>query len=641
MFKTLLIANRGEIACRIIRTCRAMGVRSVAVYSEADRDAVHVGLADEAVCIGPAEARLSYLDIGAILDAARETGAEAIHPGYGFVAENADFASACAAAGLTFVGPSPAAISRMGSKIEAKAVAEAIGVPVVPGYYGDDQSDQNLAAEAQRLGAPLLIKASAGGGGRGMRRVDDIADFANALASARAEALAAFGNGDVLLERYVERPRHIEVQLLCDRHGTALHLYERDCSVQRNHQKVIEEAPAPDLSAALRDRLTGDALKLATAIAYDSVGTVEFILDRDSGEIYFLEMNTRLQVEHPVTEMITGLDIVEWQIRVAAGQALPFAQSDIQIDGWAMEARVAAEDPAQAYRPQVGRVRYYRQPTGDNVRVDSGLEAGQEITPYYDSMIAKVIAHGPDRDAARTRLGQAAADMRIGGLGTNIAFLTDILSHADFAAADIDTTFIARAFADGWQAPTPTPRHLAAAARAFVRARNDAESLNPWQSLGAWRLTGNPGTGVVYVSQANAPPVAVHVTENNNENNNEDDDEDDIHVEGALVTIFESPATHEFSVHLPEQVLLGRAGARHDGGDILRAPMPGLVAAVLVEAGQRVEAGQTVVVLEAMKLMQDLSAPRDGVIATINCQPGDTVSGGAVLIEFETEEKNP
>lgn len=632
MFKTLLIANRGEIACRIIRTCRALGVRSVAVYSEADRDGVHVGLADAAVCIGPAEARLSYLDFDALLDAARETGAEAIHPGYGFVAENADFAAACAAAGITFVGPKPGAIVRMGSKIEAKAVAEALGVPVVPGYYGDDQSDQNLAAEAQRLGTPLLIKASAGGGGRGMRRVDDIVGFDSALASARAEALAAFGNADVLLERYIERPRHIEVQLLCDQHGTALHLYERDCSVQRNHQKVIEEAPAPDLSAALRDRLTSDALKLAAAIDYDSVGTVEFIFDRDSGEIYFLEMNTRLQVEHPVTEMITGLDIVAWQIRVAAGEALPFSQSDIQINGWAMEARIAAEDPAQAYRAQVGRVRHYREPTGDNVRIDSGLEAGQEITPYYDSMIAKVIAHGPDRAAARRRLGQAVVDFRIAGIGTNTAFLADILYHAAFAAGDIDTTFITRTFPDGWQAPATTTHHIEAAARAFVHARNEAgtgQSLGPWQSLGGWRLTGNTGTGVVYVSQADVPPVAVHVPEG--------DDENDVHVEGADVTIFEGAATHDFCVQLPEQVLLVSGAARHDGGDVLCAPMPGLIAEVLVEVGERVDAGQTVVVLEAMKLMQDLAAPRDGVIAAINCRNGDTVSGGAVLIEFETD----
>jgi len=642
MFSTILIANRGEIACRILRSCRALGIKTVAVYSEADRDAVHVELADDAVCIGPAEARLSYLDIDAILDAAKQSGADAIHPGYGFLAENAAFAEACAAANITFIGPSPGVIARMGSKIEAKAVAIAAGVPVVPGYSGDDQSDQNLTTQAETLGVPLLIKASAGGGGRGMRRVDDLTDFGQALASARAEAKAAFGDGDVLLEKLITRPRHIEVQLLSDRHGTHLHLHERDCSIQRNHQKVIEEAPAPDLPADTRQRLTDDALKLARVIGYDSAGTAEFMLDRDSGEIYFLEMNTRLQVEHPVTELITGLDIVEWQIRIAAGEALPFAQGDIQVQGWAIEARIAAEDPAFGYRPQTGTVNIYREPAGEGVRVDTGLRAGLEITPYYDSMMAKLIAHGPDRAAATARLSQALHEFHIGGVGHNIGFLADIIATPAFAAGDVDTTFICRAFPAGWQSAEPTTHHLAEAALAFYLDQTAIEMNSPWQSLGAWRLTEAQGSAVLFVGDDKIP---VRISGRAGDHRVEIDGEtfttfDNADVNGSTVTLFRDAACFDITVQLPEQALLNpHQFTNHGTGDAVSAPMPGLVAGVLVEAGQSVEAGETVVVLEAMKLMQNLCSPKSAMIAAVHCRPGETVSGGAVLIEFEKEEE--
>ena len=651
MFKSLLIANRGEIACRVIRTCRALGIETIAVYSEADGDAPHVGMADQAVCLGPAEARLSYLDSAAVLAAARQTGAEAIHPGYGFLSENADFAQACEDAGLTFIGPSPDVIARMGSKIEAKALARGVGLPVVPGYFGDDQSDQKLLHEADRLGAPLLIKASAGGGGRGMRRVDDLAEFDQALAAALAEAEAAFGNADVLLERYIERPRHIEVQLLCDRHGHSLHLFERDCSVQRNHQKVIEETPAPGLPTERRDLLTGYAVTLAEAIGYDSVGTVEFIFDRDRDEFYFLEVNTRLQVEHPVTEMVTGLDLVEWQIRVANGEVLPFAQDDIELEGWAMEARIAAEDPALDYRPQTGRVSLYRAPNGDGMRVDSGLCSGLDITPYYDSMMAKVIAHGANREAARARLHQALQQFHIGGVGSNIAFLADIVAHPDFTAADVDTTFIQRAFPDGWTSAPPSPQHIAEAVLAFFTAPGASENSSPWQSLGAWRLTaaaGNPGAAVLYVSQTGTTPAPVRIVFDDGAYIVEIagqapihlapvDGIVDAHVDKSSVTLFRDAAAHEFLVQLAEQALLGRPTPVRGGGSAVSAPMPGLIAEVLVGAGDVVEAGQTVVVLEAMKLMQNLGAPRAGTVASVNCSTGETVDGGAVLIEFESE----
>jgi 3-methylcrotonyl-CoA carboxylase alpha subunit len=628
MFKSILIANRGEIACRIMRTCKQMGIRSIAVYSEADRDALFVRMADEAVLIGPAEARLSYLKTEAILEAAQQTGAEAVHPGYGFLSENADFAEACEDAGVTFIGPDANAIRRMGSKIEAKNIARDAGVPVVPGYDGAEQSLGTLAVEATKISPPLIIKASAGGGGRGMRRVDHPAKFLEALQSAQKEALSAFGSDAVLLEKYIERPRHVEVQVLCDSHGTALHLYERDCSVQRNHQKLIEEAPAPDLDPAIRQRLTDSALKLARAIDYTSAGTVEFILDRDSDEVYFLEMNTRLQVEHPVTEMITGIDLVEQQIRVAAGEALAYSQDDIQINGWAMEARVAAEDPAQNYLPQTGIISHCVEPSGEKMRCDSGVTGGSTITPWYDSMIAKVIAHGDDRNQAINNLLGALDDYKLAGVGHNLAFLYDIVDHKAFRNTDIDTTFLDRAFPDGWQAKDGNAREIAAAAWREIQAT----SLSPWQALGTWRLTGTPAN-YVYVRENDAEPVEIQIL------STVDTSSATMLPDGRVLVSSGGAQNHVFEVLLPEQVLLDRQRSTANPDEPgIRAPMPGLISEIRLDVGDPVSAGDTVVVLEAMKLMQNLAAPISGTITAIHCQAGETVNGNDLLIEISNEE---
>ena len=628
MFKSILVANRGEIACRIMRTCKHMGIRTIAVYSEADRDALFVQMADDAVLIGPAEARLSYLKADAILKAARQTGAEAVHPGYGFLSENADFADACAKAKITFIGPDANAIRRMGSKIEAKKIARDAGVPVVPGYDGAEQTLAVLTAEAEKIPLPLIIKASAGGGGRGMRRVNLMSDFAEALKSAQKEALSAFGSDAVLLEKYIERPRHVEVQVLCDSHGAALHLYERDCSVQRNHQKLIEEAPAPDLDPATRQRLTDSALKLAKIINYTSAGTVEFILDRDSNEVYFLEMNTRLQVEHPVTEMITGIDLVEQQIRVAAGEALVFDQDDIQINGWAIEARVAAEDPAQNYLPQTGIISYCQEPTGDNMRCDSGVTAGSTISPWYDSMMAKVITRGDDRGQAIDNLLGAMDGYHLAGVGHNMPFLYDIVDQQAFREANIDTTFLDRVFPDGWQVPDNKAGEIAASAW----RGNQAPSASPWQALGPWRLTGTPAS-YVYVRENDEEPVEVQIT------SPADTSSAAMLPDGRVLVSSGSARNHVFEVLLSEQALLDRQSTTaHSDEPGIRAPMPGLISEIRSGLGDTVNAGDTIVVLEAMKLMQNLAAPISGTISAIHCKAGETVNGNDLLIEISNEE---
>ncbi|MBT7744734.1 MAG: acetyl-CoA carboxylase biotin carboxylase subunit [Alphaproteobacteria bacterium] len=629
MFKSIIVANRGEIACRIIRTCKEMAIRSIAVYSEADRNALFVQMADDALCIGPAEARLSYLNTEAILNAARESGAEALHPGYGFLSENAEFAAACMGAGITFIGPDSEAIRLMGSKIEAKKIARLAGVSVVPGYDGEDQSPGTLATEAAKITPPLIIKASAGGGGRGMRRVDQQGDFLTALQSAQKEALAAFGSDAVLLEKYIERPRHIEVQVLCDSHGTVLHLHERDCSVQRNHQKVIEEAPAPDLDPATRQRLTDSALKLAKAINYTSAGTVEFILDRDSGEIYFLEMNTRLQVEHPVTEMITGIDLVEQQIRIASGEALAMTQEQIEVRGWAIEARVAAEDPAQGYMPQTGTISVYEPPSGPGVRCDSGVTRGSSITPWYDSMITKVIGFGADREEARRTLLSALDDYRLGGVGHNLAFLYDITDHPTFGDADIDTTFLDRAFPDGWSAGEDMISLRQKAVAAWLSHR--PVSPSPWQTLGSWRLTAQQTSdaGYVYVRENDEAPVEVQIAHHG--------DTSDVRIlsDGQIFVTAGRARNHVFEILLPEQVLLAdRKPTSNPDDPGIRAPMPGLISEIRMEPGDQVHAGDTVVVLEAMKLMQNLAAPVSGTVTAVHCDAGETVNGHDLLVDI-------
>ncbi|HIF10887.1 MAG TPA: ATP-grasp domain-containing protein, partial [Sneathiellales bacterium] len=449
------------IAVRLIRACARLGLRSVAVYSDADVDALHVQLADEAVNIGPPEARASYLDGDKIIDAARLTGAEAIHPGYGFLAENAGFASRCVEAGLVFVGPSPDAIATMGDKIEAKRIAIGAGVECVPGYHGDDQSDEGLLREAEKIGMPLLIKASAGGGGRGMRRVDELNTVVENLSLARQEAQAAFGDPKLLLERYVESPRHIEVQIMADQHGNVRHLFERDCSVQRNYQKIIEEAPAPSLPSELRQQILESAVKLAVTIGYDSVGTIEFIVDAATGHAFFLEMNTRLQVEHPVTEMITGIDLVEWQLRIAGGDVLSLAQDDIVCKGWAMEARVAAENSAENYRAQTGTITSYAEPSMEGLRIDSGVQQGSRVTPYYDSLLAKVIAMSVDRETTIQKLDAGLSRFRIAGVGVNTRYLRDVLHLDDFQAGRHLTSCLREGFPDGWSSSPITNTDVA------------------------------------------------------------------------------------------------------------------------------------------------------------------------------------
>ncbi len=444
MFSRILIANRGEIACRVIRTARRMGIDTVAIYSEADEGAMHVAMADEARLIGPAPPRESYLNIDRVVAAARDSGAEAMHPGYGFLSENAEFAEACAAAGIVFIGPSPDAIRAMGSKAAAKALMEAHGVPVVPGYHGADQDDSLLLAEAEGIGFPVIIKASAGGGGRGMRVVADAGEFARALDGARREAKGAFGDDTMLIERYLERPRHIEVQIFGDSHGNIVHLFERDCSIQRRHQKIVEEAPAPGLTQERRLYIGEAAVAAARAVDYVGAGTVEFIAEDGAERFYFMEMNTRLQVEHPVTEAVTGLDLVEWQFRIAAGERLPLRQEEIALSGHAIEVRLYAENPARGFLPATGTLHRLHWPQGEAIRVDTGVRPGDTVTPFYDPMIAKIIAHGSDRATARARLARALADTALLGVATNLGFLARIVADADFAAGAVDTGFIER-----------------------------------------------------------------------------------------------------------------------------------------------------------------------------------------------------
>lgn len=665
-FTRVLIANRGEIARRIHRGCRILGLESVAVFSEADRDAPFVAEADHAVCIGGAAPSDSYLNVEAILDAARTTGAGAVHPGYGFLSENAGFAAAVEAAGLVFIGPKPDAIARMGSKIEAKAAAEDAVVPVLPGYRGEDQSDTRLLKEAKALGTPFLVKASAGGGGRGMRLVTDLGAAPEAIASARAEAQGAFGDPAVFLERYAPRARHVEVQVLGDTHGTALHLGDRDCSLQRNHQKLIEEAPAADLPETVRDDMRAAAVRLAQAIGYRSAGTVEYLYDPARGEYYFLEMNTRLQVEHPVTEAITGIDLVEWQLRIARGEPLTLAQSDVQFDGHAIEIRIAAESPAEDFRPETGQITLWAPPAG--VRLDTGVEAGSVVSHHYDSMIAKLIVHAPDRAGAIRQAVAAMDAFAVGGVGLNLAYQRALLLHPDFQTFRHHTSGLPEMFPDGWTHPTPDPRDMALAAIALhLHLAPAAAGASPWESLGSWRLTapaGRPGaasywdttnddpirvtgSGTIFAA---VPPGGQTVTV---ETAALTGDRLSGRIDGvpfARIAHVERARDH-WRVHLQtsagmtaadlrtlEDQHLQRATGGSDGADLLSAPMPGAVAEVRVAPGDRVEAGDTLVVLEAMKLLQSLPAPVAGVVTEIYCAPGDTVAGHVPLIKLDPEE---
>ena len=622
MISSLLIANRGEIARRIIRTARRLGVRTVAVYSEADAGAPHVREADAAVFIGPAPAAESYLRGEAILEAARAEGAEAIHPGYGFLSENAGFAEAVTAAGLVWVGPPPGAIRAMGLKDAAKTLMAAAGVPVTPGYLGKDQSEARLRAEADAIAYPVLIKAVAGGGGKGMRKVERREDFVAALESARREAKAAFGDDRVLLETYVSRPRHIEVQVFGDAHGQVVHLFERDCSLQRRHQKVIEEAPAPGMSDEVRNAVCGAAVKAAQAVGYVGAGTVEFIADASDGlradRVWFMEMNTRLQVEHPVTEAVTGLDLVEWQLRVASGEPLPLGQERIGLNGHAIEARLYAENPSAGFLPSTGPLTHFRLPEGA-VRVDGGVEEGGEISPFYDPMIAKLIAHASDREAAAKALAAACAEVEVWPVKTNAGFLARCVADPDFVAGAVDTGFIEARLEALLPPDEPSPRVLAAAAAAAV-GEGRAEAPSPWTELLGFRLNRAPTqrTTLVFEGRALDAELAEPAPLLNT-----------LRI-GSRIVVFEDGQAFAFGGPL------AGAGPEAGGGDgVVRAPMPGRIVAVQAKAGQVVSRGEPLVTLEAMKMEHVLTAPCDGVVAELAAEAGAQVAEGAVLARLD------
>jgi len=661
MFSTLLIANRGEIACRVARTARRMGIETIAVYSEADARALHVQAADRAYAIGAAPARDSYLNIARIIDTARAAGAQAIHPGYGFLSENPLFVEACEAAGIIFVGPPAAAMRAMGSKSAAKALMESHGVPVLPGYHGDIQDPDFLADQARRIGYPVVIKAIAGGGGRGLRVVTDPSDFATGLASARQEGASSFGDDRVLVERYLGRPRHIEVQVFADSHGNAVHLFERDCSAQRRHQKVIEEAPAPGLSDADRAAMGSAAVAAAKAVGYVGAGTVEFIADERG--FAFLEMNTRLQVEHPVTEMVTGYDLVEWQLRVAAGEPLPASQSDITLTGHAFEARVYAEDPSRDFAPAIGRLSLFTMPEQDaHTRVDTGFATGDAVSIHYDAMLAKIICHGEDRITALRTLRKALDACQVTGLATNLDLLGRIARHPDFETGGIDTGFIAREGATllAGQAPPP-PEVLAAAALAELRAEEAAATQaahtsgdphSPWHARDGWWTNGQRTRVLPFEADDQVHAVALRadgsawiITIGDRTLRGRSDGDHAVILNGTRLPC--AVARHDdtrvirfqgetWRLRLPDPNLFDDDDV--GGGDRLLAPIPGQVTQVLAEPGQTVERGQILVVLEAMKTVFRLPAPADAVVASVGCAVGDMVQDGQVLIGFVTEE---
>jgi 3-methylcrotonyl-CoA carboxylase alpha subunit len=665
VFSKILIANRGEIACRVIKTARRLGIRCVAVYSQADAGARHVRLADEAVLIGPAAARESYLAAERILDAAQKTGAQAVHPGYGFLSENAAFAEACAAAGIVFVGPPPAAIRAMGSKSAAKALMAQAGVPLVPGYHGDNQDPAFLEQEAGRIGYPVLIKASAGGGGKGMRIVERAADFAAALASCKREAASSFGDDRVLIEKYLLRPRHIEFQIFGDAQGNCVHLFERDCSVQRRHQKVLEEAPAPGLSPQRRAAMGEAAVQAAKAVGYVGAGTVEFIVAQD-GPFYFMEMNTRLQVEHPVTEMITGLDLVEWQLRVAAGEPLPLTQEQVGLRGHALEARIYAEDPDKGFLPSTGRLIHLAPPAESlNVRIDSGVEEGDEITPHYDPMIAKLIVWDVDRERAASRMLQSLAQYRVVGVASNVDFLSRLVACPAFAQGDLDTGLIERERAFLFPQAVEAPREvfLVAALAELLReeeaaraaAARDRDPHSPWHLRDGWRLNASFHRPLLFRFGETEKVVRVAYARGGFE----------LSLDGIATAARGERTGHSTlrielgGMRLPATViaagekrhvfLYGRAwqlacvdplyhaGEGEGAGGSLTAPMPGKVIALLAEPGAEVEQGTPLLILEAMKMEHTIAAPAKGRLKAFRFGVGDPVAEGAELVDFEAK----
>jgi 3-methylcrotonyl-CoA carboxylase alpha subunit len=648
MFRTLLIANRGEIACRIARTARRLGIETIAVYSQADAQALHVRTTDRAYPIGPAPARESYLNIPRIIETALAAGAEAIHPGYGFLSENPDFADACTAAGIIFVGPPASAMRAMGSKSAAKALMEKSAVPLLPGYHGDRQDPDFLADQATRTGFPVVIKAVSGGGGRGMRVVTGAGDFAAALASAQQEAASAFGDDRVLVERYLQRPRHIEVQVFADTHGNAVHLFERDCSAQRRHQKVLEEAPAPGLSDSQRQAMGAAAVAAARAVGYVGAGTVEFVADADG--FFFLEMNTRLQVEHPVTEMVTGFDLVEWQLRVAAGEPLPVTQSAIALTGHAIEARIYAEDPSRDFAPSVGRLALFRTPEEtEGVRVDTGFTTGDTVSIHYDAMLAKLICHGPTRAVALRRMQQALADCAVAGVTSNLDLLGRIVTHPAFAAGGIDTGFIAREGATLLAAQgVPPARVLAIAALTALAAEPSAAGNDPWDSHDLWWLNSTPSRVIHFTDGEKTYPVPVtrdgagwRIGDVVGAAERAGAGRVRVSLGGVWSTVTATLDHHVVTLRdngltwrltLPDP--LAPDDDEEDGGDRLVAPIPGLVTQVLAAVGDPVTRGQVLVVLEAMKTVFRLAAPADTVVASVSCAAGEMVQEGQMLVGF-------
>ena len=648
MFDTVLVANRGEIAVRVVRTLRRLGVRSVAVFSDADAGARHVREADTAVRIGPAAAAQSYLSIERLLDAAARTGAQAVHPGYGFLAENASFARACDNAGLVFIGPSADAIGLMGDKIRAKETVRAAGVPVVPGSSGSGLDDGQLIAAAREIGTPVLLKPSAGGGGKGMRLVHEESLLAEEIAAARREALGSFGDDTLLVERWIDRPRHIEIQILADGHGQVVHLGERECSLQRRHQKVIEEAPSALLDPGTRAAMGAAAVQAARSCGYVGAGTVEFIVPGSDPSAYcFMEMNTRLQVEHPVTEFITGLDLVEWQLRVAAGEHLPFGQEDIELTGHAVEARICAEVPARGFLPSAGSVLALHEPQGEGVRVDSGLTAGTEIGTAYDPMLAKVIAHGPDRATALRRLRAALADMTVLGLDTNTGFLRRLLAHPDVVAADLDTGLIDRELARLLPGEVPDEVYGAAALLRQAALEPSGGWIDPFSVPSGFRLGGEAAWTVHHLRVPGLEPVAVQVCEGEVRIGEGPPLRARLLAAGDGRAILDwGGVTHTFhhagawlgrdgdswqvADHDPVEAAL-RGGAGAGGLDTLAAPMPGTVTVVKVSKGDAVTAGQSLLVVEAMKMEHVITAPHDGTVAEIDVAPGSTVAMDQVL----------
>ena len=658
-FNTLLIANRGEIACRVIRTARAMGLRTVAVYSEADADALHVALADDAVLLGPARAKDSYLNVDRILEAAKKTGAEAVHPGYGFLSENAEFARRCAAEGIVFVGPTAEMMEAMGSKSGSKQLMEKAGVPLVPGYHGEAQDDKTLADAAKKIGFPVLAKASAGGGGRGMRVVNSADELAAAIVSAKREALAAFGDDRMLIEKFVQNPRHIEVQIVGDSHGNLVSLFERECTLQRRHQKVIEEAPSPTLDAAGREAVCAAARKAAGAVNYVGAGTIEFV--SDGREVFFIEMNTRLQVEHPVTELITGVDLVEWQLRVAFGEKLPLAQDQIKLNGHAIEARVYAENPNKNFMPSVGRIRTWRTPDEvDGLRIDAGYGEGKTVSPNYDAMLAKVIAWAPTRDLAISRLNRGLEETDVRGVITNIPFLSALITHPDVRANTIDTSFIERELAKLTPAEAAlTELELGAAVAAILRSEEVAaggDVNSPWRASSGWFTVGGRqrhflfrqagGERKVTLRYGNGPVTLsvdgrdIAFASSASSRGGIDLVLDGVkhHVEGLLDVqeVYVRTRNGRFEFHWVDP--FGTEDEEQAGADRVVAPLPGTVVAILVAEGASVEKGTPILTLEVMKMEQTLRAPFAGVVKQLKCKVGDIVQEGVELAEIEPVE---